>query len=195
MLQSAFDNDHITYCARMVLTVSITDFPKYEDAPLSLLQLDGNCGPITVWALLKYFRKRASSISIVNACRHTKNHGTFTISMAVALREFGLTVRFYTEEDPTPNPIEERCYKLAYKLGVSINSSTDVKYLCSQISDHTVPVVFYDTSEGIGHFSPFLGINDGHLILPYDQNQKMKVSDFQKRWNASGIYKQCLIVS
>src|SRR5215204_4373283 len=98
----------------------IKNFPDYWDAPFQLLQLDGSCGVITAWGVLKYFRKRASSARLIKSCRYTKKHGTFTIALAVALREHGLTVKFFSEPDPNPNAIEKSCYRLAEKLGVQI---------------------------------------------------------------------------
>src|SRR5262249_53723829 len=81
----------------------VNDFPAYWNAPSQLLALDGCCGPVTAWGILKYFRIRASSAQIIEACRYTKRHGTFTIALAVALREFGLLVSFYSYFDPNPN--------------------------------------------------------------------------------------------
>jgi hypothetical protein len=178
-----------------MLRSEITNFPKCGDAPLSLLLLDGNCGPVTVWATLRYFRKRASSDKIIKACRYTKKHGTFAIAMALALREFGLAVAFYTETDPNPHPIEKRCYRLAARAGVSINQAIDLQLVCSQISRQRLPIVLYDTPEGDGHFSPLLGQIGRKLILPFDCEHAIAVKDFRERWNAPGIFRQCLIVS
>ena len=173
----------------------IKGFPKYEDAPLPLMQLDGNCGPVTVWAILKYFRKRVSSKTIVTACRHTKKHGTFTIAMALALREFGRRVIFYTEPDPAPQLIEKRCYKLAQEAGIPINNAIAIKSLCAAIRRDCLPIVFYDTVSGMGHFSPLIGFQGNKLLLPFDENQEITITDFNQRWNAPGIYRQCLVVS
>jgi hypothetical protein len=172
-----------------------TEFPKYSEAPTALLQLEGNCGPVTIWATLKYFKKRVSSQRIIEACRYTKKHGTFAIAMAIALNKFGLDVSFYTEPDPKPHLIERQCYKLCRSLGITINSAANLNFLRSQIRQSRLPILLYDSADGTGHFSPLLGIIGRKLILPFDQQNGLYISDFQNRWKAKGICRQCIIVS
>jgi len=80
------------------------DFPSYADAPSSLLAADGHCGLLTAWTVLRYFGKRVSATKVIKACRYTRRYGVFTIGLATALAEHGLSVKFHTQRDPQPTP-------------------------------------------------------------------------------------------
>ncbi len=170
-------------------------FPNYFDAPNKLLQLESNCGLITAWTILKYFKKRTSSAKFINLCCYTKKHGTFTIALAVALRKHGLKVSFFSELDPTPNAIEKRCYSVAEKIGVAIQPSIDLDILLSKIGSETIAVVLYNTPEDNGHLSPLLGNDEKNLFLPFSDEGYLLKQEFLTFWNAPEIYRQCLIVS
>ena len=173
----------------------VNDFPAYWNAPSQLLTLDGCCGPVTAWGILKYFRIRASSARIIEACRYTKRHGTFTIALAVALREFGLSVSFYSDFDPNPNRIERRCLCIAERLGVHVKRSIGLKSLLARINSRSIPVVLYNTPEGNGHLSPLLGVENGCVALPYSDEVMMPKRVFLRRWSEPGVLRQCLIAS
>ena len=83
-------------------------FPNYDDAPKSLLDSDGHCGLLAAWTVLRYFGKRSSSARLTRACRYSRRHGVFTIGLATALAEHGLSVDFYSQQDPSPAPMERR---------------------------------------------------------------------------------------
>ena len=51
------------------------------------------------------------------------------IALAVALKEFGLTVSFYSEKDPNPNLIEKRCFLIAERTGINIKSAIALNLL------------------------------------------------------------------
>jgi hypothetical protein len=157
--------------------------------------LDGCCGPITAWGVLKYFGKHVSSARLVDACRYTKKHGTFLIALAVALRKFGLTVSFYSERDPNPTLIERRCLLIAEQTGIHIERAISLNMLLDKISPRHIPVVLYNTPEGNGHISPLLGVEGRSLMLPYAEEELMPKRVFLKRWNEPEIYKQCLVAS
>jgi hypothetical protein len=171
------------------------NFPSYWDAPSRLLMLDGCCGPVTAWGVLKYFGKRVPSMKLVKSCHHTKKHGTFLIALAVALREFGLTVSFYSELDPNPTFIERRCLLIAERAGVRIDRAIGLNSLLGKISPRHIPVVLYNTPEDNGHISPLLGINSRNLALPYTEDELMPKREFLKRWSEPGIFRQCLVAS
>lgn len=172
-----------------------SQFPSYYEAPAALLALDGNCGPLSVWLLLRHFRKRTSSERIIRLCRYTKRHGTFTIALAVALREHGLKVSFHTEEDPTPMPVERRLYRTAERSGVVMGKALQVDELVPRIRQGEVAVVCFNTAAGDGHFSPLIGIKRRHLVLPYTERGEMDVEEFERRWTAPGICRQCVFAS
>lgn len=167
-------------------------FPSYDDAPRAFFALDGNCGPVSVWMLLRHFRRRTSSERIIRLCRYTKRHGTFTIALAIALREHGLRVHFHTEVDPAPMPIERRLYKTAEKSGVMMGEALRVDQLLARIRRGEVAIVCCDTDTGDGHFSPLLGVEQDRLILPYTDQGGMDVEEFERRWTAPGICRQCV---
>ena len=170
-------------------------FPKYFDAPLKLLQLESNCGLITAWSILKYFKKKTSAAKIIELCRHTKKHGTFTIALSVALKQHGLNVSFFSEFDPKPHLIEKRCYSIAKKIGVDIHQSIDLEILLSKINSENIAVVLYNTPEDNGHLSPLLGKDDDNLVLPFSENGYLPRQEFLDCWNSPEIYRQCLIAS
>ena len=129
----------------------------------------------------------------MESCRYTKKHGTFTIALAVAFREHGLSISYFSEPDSHPNPIEKRCYRIAEKLGVQMNGPTSLKVLLAQVSSGRVPVVLYNTSENNGHLTPVLGIQNGNLILPYSDEGFMPRREFLRRWSEPEIFKQCVV--
>jgi hypothetical protein len=73
--------------------------PTYTDAPLKLLRMESNCGLVSARGVLKYFKKRTSSAKLIESCRYTKKHGTFTNALAVALRQRGLKVGCFSETE------------------------------------------------------------------------------------------------
>jgi hypothetical protein len=56
-----------------------------------------------------------------------------------------------------------------------------------------IPVVFFETDQGNGHFSPLLGERSGNLLLPYSDTGYMPRAKFVRRWKSSGILRPCLI--
>ena len=173
----------------------IKNFPDYWNAPYKLLQIDGCCGLITAWGILRHFKKRVSSENLIKSCRYTKKYGTFTIALAVALREQGLSVKFFSELDPKPNAIEKRCYSVAQKIGVEINNVISLEFLLGQISTNQIGVVLYNTDNDYGHLTPLLGEKEDKIILPYSDDKLMPKQEFLRRWSEPEILKQCLVAS
>ena len=173
----------------------ITNFPSNWSAPAKLLDLDGHCGPICIWGVLKYFRIRCSSSDIIKTCHHTKKHGCFTICLAATLRTYGLDVEFYTDVDPSINPIEKVCYKVAEQIGIKIEQALDLDAITSRINNQSIAILPFETLQGQGHFSPYLGMEGENLILPYSSEEKIPKSSFIPRWDKPDTCRQCVIVS
>lgn len=173
----------------------IISFPNHFDAPNKLLQLESNCGLITAWCILKYFKKRTSSEKLIKLCRYTKKHGTFTIALAVALKKHGLNVTFFSDTDPKPHLIENQSYRIAKNIGVNIQPAIRLELLLESININKIAAVLYNTAENYGHLTPLLGINGNNLILPYSDEGFMLKQEFLVRWNEPEIYRQSLIVS
>jgi hypothetical protein len=169
------------------------EFPGYYEAPLALFALEGNCGLMSVWLLLRHFHRRTSSERIIRLCRYSRRQGTFTIGLAIALREHGLRVTFHTDKDPAPMPIERRLYKTASKLGIVVEDALKVSEILDRVRCGEVAIVSFDTDDGDGHFSPLIGAKGRRLVLPYTENGIMDVEEFESRWTAPAICRQCIL--
>jgi hypothetical protein len=58
-------------------------FPEWWEAPQEILGIDGHCGLLAAWSVLRHFGKRISVPKLVKACGYTKRHGVFTVGLAV----------------------------------------------------------------------------------------------------------------
>lgn len=169
-------------------------FPNWWEAPDELFKIDGHCGLVAAWAVLRYFRKRTSVPNLVEACRYTKRHGVFTVSLAAALKAHGLSVSFHSQRDAHIGGFERRCYGYARRLGIVAQSQLDLSEVLQRRKDGKIPIVLFNTPENNGHFSPLLGSRKGRLILPLADGGKMPESTFIARWSAPDILRQCVIV-
>ena len=176
--------------------VPVLAFPMTDDAPAALWRLDGHCGPLAVWGILRYFKKRRAVEQLIRACRHTKKHGTFAIALALALREHGLSITFHSQTDPAPNRIERQCYALAERAGVVLAGAIELEAVLEQISTKCIPIFLYNTDQNNGHFSPAVGVDRGRVILPYasEAQTRMEKAELLCRWSAPDIYRQCIVV-
>ena len=170
------------------------DFPSYADAPSSLLAADGHCGLLTAWTVLRYFGKRVSATKVIKACRYTRRYGVFTIGLATALAEHGLSVQFHTQRDPQPTPLERRLYRRAHQLGISICPAMTLTRLAATVKCGSIPVVFWNTPDDVGHFSPLLGVRRGRVLLPNTMSGSTSVAEFEYGWRQPGIMKQAIVV-
>jgi hypothetical protein len=170
-------------------------FPSRSDAPTGLYAIDGNCGLLAAWGVLTYFGRRTSVRTLVKSCRYTKEHGVFTIALALALRDQGLSVVFHSDPDPHPKPIERICYARARAVGLPLKPAINVRTLVRQTNRRHVSVVFYNTPDDVGHFSPLLGLRSDNLRLPYSRTGSMSVREFSNRWKEAEILRQCIVVA
>lgn len=170
------------------------NFPEVYDAPLLLLALEGNCGPLSAWMVLKYFRKRVSSKDLLAACHYTRLNGTYTIGLAVALRGYGLDVSFYSELDQSQSSVERSLYKKAIRNGVNFRQAITIDNLLRKINEDYISIVYFEASRGIGHFSPLIGNRNRSLLLTYTENGKMNIKKFKRKWNAAGYCRQCILI-
>ena len=173
------------------MTVS---FPTFYETPLKLILMEANCGLVTAWSILKFFRKRTSSAKLIELCHHNRN-GVHTIALAVALRRHGLKVSFFSEPDSKPDTIEKRCFRVAKKIGIDVEPAINLDSLLAKLDSRSLAVVFYKTPEGSGHLTPLLGIDGENLILPVSDEGFMSKQEFLIRWSEPEMFRQCLIVS
>jgi len=168
-------------------------FPSYADAPGRLLAADGHCGLLAAWTVLRHFGKTPSSARLIRACRYSRRHGIFTIGLATGLARHGLSVQFYSQRDPRPAPLERSLYRLARRLGIAIRPATTLTRLIKTIDQGGIPVVFWNTQDDVGHFSPLLGIRRGHVVLPNTSTGSLSVAEFQRGWRHPGILRQAIV--
>jgi hypothetical protein len=136
-------------------------------------------------------------MTLARSCGHSEEHGVFTWCLAVAIRRLGLRVRYFGDRDPRPQRRERECRSVARRLGVIVGGKATLDELLSMVRTDTIPVVFFDTAEGTGHFSPLLGASGGRLLLPYVENGTGTLDrrTFLKRWRAEGVLRQAIVVS
>lgn len=168
--------------------------PSPETAPALLRNLDGNCGPITAWVILKHFGITVSATHLIKSCGYTRGYGVPAIGLAVALKEHGMEVLFHTEHDPNPTSAEKEFVIKARNLGIPMRDAVSLRVLLRHASCGNVPIVLYDTPNGEGHFSPLVGVQDETLILPHERGGSMSRHEFLKRWRSPGILRQSIIV-
>jgi hypothetical protein len=169
--------------------------PSVHEAPIRLWSVEGNCGLLVAWVVLRHFGLRTSCTSLIRSCGHTRRYGVFTIALASALQERGLHVTFHSDPDPDIKPTERRFYGKAKRLGIPVLSGQSLNALLQHVRKRRVVIVFYDTPEGEGHFSALLGERRGHLILPQSDSGHMPRGTFLRAWRAPGIARQCIVVA
>jgi hypothetical protein len=169
-------------------------FPEWWRAPEELFEIDGHCGLLAAWSVLHHFGKQVEVSQLIAECRYTKRHGVFTVCLAACLKEFGLEVSFHSDPDNQIGGFERRGYAHARRLGLLIEPAVDLPALLRERKRGRVPIVFFNTSSGVGHFSPLLALRGGVLHLPLAEGEGMPPSEFLTRWSSPGILRQCVIV-
>jgi hypothetical protein len=172
----------------------VVTLPHYDQAPLRLAMLDGNCGVLAAWGALKHFRRRTSVDRLIRACGWTRRYGVFTIALATALHEHGLTISFHSDRDPNPKPLERRFYRKARRMKIPLLPAISISSLAVHVRAGRLPILFHDTPNGQGHFSPLTREHRGILTLPYSEGGRMRTTQLARLWNAAGICRQCVLV-
>lgn len=167
--------------------------PNWWEAPSALLEIDGHCGPLAAWMVLKHFRKRASVRSVTDGCRYTKRHGTFTVGLAACLKIHGLQVAFHTDPDPHIGQFEKRCYSRAARTGILPQTAIELSEIVHSLHRGCVPIVLFNSESDVGHFSPLIDVCRGNVVLPLADDPKMPIDKFLSRWSQPGILRQCVI--
>ena len=127
-------------------------FPEWWEAPDELFNIDGHCGLVAAWVVLRHFEKRISVPHLVKACRYTKRHGVFTVSLAAALKHMAFVFLFIlsgtlisaaTNAAVTLTPAASgSCLRLRSKFPrFLIDRSAEIFQLCCSIL-HLVMAIF-----------------------------------------------------
>jgi hypothetical protein len=167
--------------------------PNWREAPTKLLEIDDHCGLLAAWMVLRHFRKRVSVQGLVTACKYTKGQGVFAIGLAACLKMHGLQVSFFTEPDPAIGGFEKRCYARAARLGVLPQPAVPLSAVLRAHRRGYIPIVLFNSEDGIGHFSPLIGLSEGMVKLPLADGNEMPKNQFIDRWSEPGILRQCVI--
>lgn len=170
-------------------------FPTILEVPHRLEQLDGNCGVVAVWMVLEYFGIKHRVDDLIHQCHHTDEYGTFTAGLALALHDYGLHVQLHTEPDDDMKPLEQSLYEEARNRNIVVAPAISLDKLLALLSRSCKSIVFFDTDDGCGHFSPLSGVRGKNLLLPYTENGSLPRETFVHRWNAPEILQQCVVVS
>jgi hypothetical protein len=170
------------------------NFPNWRNAPEELLEIDGHCGLLAAWSVLEHFGKQTEVRRLAKACRHTRRYGIFTVCLASCLKEHGLQVSFNSDPDSEIGELERRGYARARRLGVPIGPALDLPILLRERQRGRLPIVFFNSSSDVGHFSPLLGLRRGVLRLPLADDGTVPVSEFLARWSDPGILRQSIVV-
>ncbi len=169
-------------------------FPPLSATPAVLRKLDGNCGLLTAWIVIRHFRLRTSAARLIRSCGYSRKNGVFAIGLAIALREHGLEVAFQSDPNDSPSPLEASLIAKARKLKIPTRSAISLDGLLRYAVGGHVPIVIYDTPEGDAHFSPLLGVAGEDLLLPHARGGLISRRAFLKRWGAPGVLRQSIIV-
>ena len=157
--------------------------------------VEGHCGVLAAWVVLRHFHVRTSSESLLRAIRYSRKWGVFTIGIAVALAEHGLEVVFHSDPDPDIHPLERVLYARARRLGISVEPAINISRLSTEVAHGSVPVVFYRSGAGEGHFSPVAGIGCRRIVLPNDVEGRLSIARFCRAWRQTGFPRQVVIAS
>jgi hypothetical protein len=169
-------------------------FPDWREAPKELLAIDGHCGLLAAWSVLRHFGVPAEVPRLVQGCLYTKRWGVFAISLATCLKVHGLQVSFHSDPDDDIGWWERRGYADARRVGLQMGPALDVQALLRERKRGNVPIVIYSTPFDSGHFSPLLSMRRGVLCLPLADGETMHSSEFLTRWSAPGILRQSVVV-
>lgn len=169
------------------------NLPNWWDAPRTLLEMDGHCGLLAAWMVLKHFRKRVSVQALARDSSYTKRHGVFTIGLATCLKIHGLRVSFHTEPDPKIGGFERRCYARAARMGILPQPAVDLSSLAVALRRGEIPIVLFNLESGVPHFSPYTGTGKGKVRLPLADGEAIPKDRFLTRWSEPGILRQCVV--
>lgn len=185
---------HFLIKARVLRTMSQEEFPALADAPEELRVLEGGCGPVAAWQVLKSFGVNVSSSQVLEACRFESAVGTYPIGLATALAKFGLRVSFFGDLDPDPKVIERELYGEAAMLGVTFGDAISLVDVDAMTSAGAKSIIFYqaDNDEHSGHFTPMLGVYYGEVVAP-NEGDGLSVAEMERRRQAPGILRQCVV--
>lgn len=161
--------------------------------PEQLQNLPANCGIYAVWMVFQHYGVDLEIADLVQLCRHSEEEGTSTISLAVALKQLGLDVSFYTEPDPDLQPTEAWFYQKAKEMKIAIEPAIGYQEILKAIERGQFVLVYYDTLDGIGNHSLIYSADEQEVCF-FDSFDAMPVEIFEKQRRVEGICRQVIVI-
>lgn len=160
--------------------------------PKVLVNLEANCGVFAVWMVLQHHAVQIDVAELIKVCRHDEG-GTYTITLAVALKKLGFEVSFHSDEDPNISSSERMSYKEAKVLKIPTGPALSYQDIQTAIENGKMVIVYYDTLAGFGNQSLIYSI-DSNEICFFDSFEPMSAAVFEMQRKAEGICRQAIVI-
>jgi hypothetical protein len=167
--------------------------PQTFGAPSAILQLKNNCGPLIIWSVLKYFKRRANAADIIKHCHYDPAHGTHAIGIAICLKHYNLEVSYHGSDHDTPENDELFLFRQAHSIGIPIQTALTLNDLAKHISNKHVPIVCYEARQG-GHFAAITKVTPEKVNLHLGVKRELSRKTFLKNWNNNVFHANCVLV-
>jgi hypothetical protein len=86
-------------------------------------------------------------------------------------------------------------YGTARALGIEVLPALTTAELTDAFHFGRVALVYLDSDEDTGHFSPLIAVQNSRAILPNTDRGSMPIGEFETKWSALGICRQCILIS
>ena len=146
-----------------------------------------------MWMVLQHYGVNMDIERLAQACRHVAEDGAFGIGLAVALKKFGFSVTFHTDDDPHMHEKELPCYAEAQQLSIPVLPALSYQGLRDAVDMGRFVIVFYDTLQGVGNHSLIYAMNEREVCF-FDSFEPMPAKVFEQQRNAEGICRQALVI-
>lgn len=163
------------------------------DIPEQLQDLPANCGIYAIWMIFQHYGVDLEIDDLVELCKHNVEEGTSTISLAVALKQLGLQVSFYTDPDPELQPTEAWFYQRAKEMQIEIEPALEYSGILAAVGSGKFVIAYYDTLEGVGNHSLIYSA-DAQEVCFFDSFDAMPVDVFEQQRQILGICRQVIVV-
>lgn len=146
-----------------------------------------------MWMVLQHYGVNMDIERLAQACRHDAEDGAFGIGLAVALKKFGFSVTFHTDDDPHMHEKELPCYAEAQQLSIPVLPALSYQALRDAVDMGRFVIVFYDTLQGVGNHSLIYAMNEREVCF-FDSFEPMTAKVFEQQRHAEGICRQALVI-
>lgn len=161
--------------------------------PAELVQLHANCGVYALWMVLQHQGVHANIQELIKLSKYDQDEGTYTITLAIALKKMSFRVTFYTDQDPNISQKERACYEEAKTLNIPIKGILSYQGILQATQSNKFVIVYYDTIDGIGQQSLIHSI-DKNRINFFDNFGSLTASVFERQRKVDGICQQAIVI-